>query len=214
LHATATATTIKVSDSSQHFTDGQKVSTGALLAAHVGDSTPAPFNGAFIGSDVSGPNFAAAWSMTFATPSGPVSGADLLFGILDADSAAPGTQVSLFSVNGVDLTASLNALFDAPSGANVNNGQNGTYNVYDVTLPAAVLPNLLGVASFTLDLQGPGLGILGSTTFDGAALDFATLTITSGSIAVAPEPGMLPVLTLIAAGALLFARFRTCRRIS
>ena len=49
----------------QHFNDGDKPGTGAYLTAASGQV--APFDH-FIGSDASGPNFDAQWTMLFITP--------------------------------------------------------------------------------------------------------------------------------------------------
>jgi hypothetical protein len=48
----------------------------------------------------------------------------------------------------------------------------------------------------SLALQGPGLGVLGTTPFNGAGLDFSTITIDTaaavpGPIAGAGVPGLL-----------------------
>jgi hypothetical protein len=42
-------------------------------------------------------------------------------------------------------------------------------------------------------LQGPGLGVLGETNFNGAALDFSTITINSSdAVGATPLPAALP----------------------
>ncbi|MDE2365510.1 MAG: PEP-CTERM sorting domain-containing protein [Betaproteobacteria bacterium] len=166
----------------QHFADGATVTTGAFLAAGAGGT--APFNGIFIGSDVTGPNFSASWTFSYgAVP--VIAGASLELGIYDHDSSAAGNQVASFTLNGIDLTAALNTLFEAHGGANAE------YDVYTLTLPATTFAQLAtGTATVALALQGPGLGILGSTQFNGAALDFSTLNIAT-QVSPVPEPQSL-----------------------
>ncbi len=208
----ASATTLSMSFSQQHFSDGQKVSTGTFLTAHQSDpagvNDVAPFDGHFVGSDISGPNFNASWTFNYSAIGTSITSADLKFGIYDADSAASGDQLASFSLNGVSLFPELDPLLEAAPGANVNNGQNSIVNVYDVSLPASTFTSLLnGSAAFDLTLQGPGLGVLGQTPFNGAALDFATLTVNSAG--VIPEPSYLP---LLAAGMLLWLLAMLLRR--
>jgi len=167
---------------SQHFTDGQKVGKATFNTAVAGQ--PAPFNG-FIGSDVSGPDFSASWTFTYSFPvSDTVSAASITIGILDHDSLASGNQIASFTLNGtIDLTAGLNTLFEGHGGAS------GEYDVYTETLPASSFAALTtGSATFALALQGPGLGVLGETVFNGAGLDFSTLDITTTPGTPVPEP--------------------------
>jgi hypothetical protein len=162
----------------QHFTDGQRIGTGTFLTAVSGQ--PTPFD-TFFGSDATGPNFDAQWTMSF-TPPAAITSATLTFGIYDHDSQASGNQVSLFTAAGADLTVSLNAAFEGHGGANTE------YDVYSILLPASTFGTLAGgSASFHLTLQGPGLSVLGETLNNGAGLDFASLT-------VVPEPGSVPLL--------------------
>jgi PEP-CTERM motif len=167
-----------VSIGSQHFTDGQALTTSQFTSAVA--SQPAPFNGFNGSGDAAGPNFEASWSMSFSPPA-QIGEVSLTFGIYDHDSAASGNQVSLFTAAGADLTAALNAAFEA------HGGGNREYNLYTLTLPSSTFATLAsGSASFRLTLNGPGSGVLGSTAFNGAGLDFATLTLTPQTI---PEPG-------------------------
>jgi hypothetical protein len=105
----ATAATITLGD--QDFADGTLLpgGTAQFLAPQGGE--PAPI-GQFLGSDVSSTSFSASW--IFNLGAGPVTSASITFGIADHDSAAPGNQLLSFSVDGVDLTATLDALFEAP----------------------------------------------------------------------------------------------------
>ena len=164
----------------EHWTSGTILTTSQFTTAVGGQ--PAPFN-AFIGSDVSGPNFSASWDFVLGIPTGAtVTGATLTLGIYDHDSKAPGNQVASFTVGSTDLTSLLNIQFESFGGANAE------YDVYTITLPSAAFATLQsGSASFALSLQGPGLGILGTTPFNGAGLDFSTLDVTTAS--PTPEPG-------------------------
>jgi hypothetical protein len=157
---------------------GQAFASGAFA----GSTDPTPFD-VPTGADGSGPSFSASWTFNYAAPAGPVNGGVLLFGLYDGDSAAPGDQVASFTFNGMDLTSELNALFEAdPSGQ-------GVETFYSLVLPGSAYAALAtGAATFSLSLKGPGLGVLGATNFNGATLDFATLTVSSRDIE--PPPGV------------------------
>lgn len=135
----------------QDFADASTPTTGDFLTAGSGESSP--FNGVFSGSDVTGPNFSASWTFSYA-PQSPVLGASLTLGIYDHESAATGNQVASFKLNGIDLTIELNSLFESRGGASRED------NVYVLTLPGTTFASLgTGAAAFELSLQGPGLGI-------------------------------------------------------
>ena len=184
----------------QAFPNGTKVALVPFATAHAGD--PFPFDGTFFGSDPSGPNFSASWTFSYGALSN-ITAATLSLGILDSDSAAPGNQVASFVLNGsIDLTAPLNVAFEA------NPSANSFVNDYSITLDASAFSQLgTGSATFALMLQGPGLGVLGQTMFNGAALDFSTITITTQSV---PEPSSM-VLAGFAAAALVVPLFRRYR---
>src|SRR5205085_10931811 len=76
----------------QHFADGQTVTTGVFITTVTGQT--APFN-AYIGSDPTGPNFSATWAFRYALLA--LAGATLAIGIVDHDSAAAGNQVALLT---------------------------------------------------------------------------------------------------------------------
>lgn len=188
----------------QDFADGATPTTGAFLTAGSGEL--APFDGQFIGSDGSptGPNFSASWTFTYtALSAAGISSASLVLGIYDHESAASGNQVVSFTMNGVDLTASMNTLFEAHGGASRED------NVYTLALPTSVFSNLAsGSVTFALSLAGPGLGVFGETPFNGAALDFSTLSILTQQTPPppsVPEP-VTPVLLLIGLSALMLFR--------
>lgn len=167
----------------QHFTDGQKpVGPGTFNTAAVGE--PYPFN-AFIGSNPTGPDFSATWTYKYSVPPA-ISAATLTLGIVDGDSKAPHDTVASFTLNGIDLASSLNTVFKG------HGGSLGEYNVYTLDLPASTFAPLeSGSVTFSLGLQGPGLGVLGPTPFLGAGLDFSTLILSP-----VPEPATIGLLLM------------------
>jgi hypothetical protein len=168
------------------FTNGQTVPAGTFNTTSA--SQPAPFN-AFNGSDVSGPNFSATWTFSYGAIVDTITGATLEIGLLDGDSAAPGNQVASYTIGGIDLTSLLNTAMEATPGAN------SVEVYYTITLPSSTFSVLAGGSpAVSLALQGPGLGVLGTTTFNGAALDFSTITIDTGTGAATPLPAALPLL--------------------
>jgi hypothetical protein len=186
------------------FANGQApIGTATYNAAVAGNA--APFNG-FIGSDVTGPDFSASWSYAYAPIVGTMASATLTLGLYDADSAAPGNQVASFTLGGADLTAPLNATLESLNGG--TGAANAEYDIVTITLPASTFATVAGGSpALNLRLQGPGLGVLGTTPFNGAGLDFSTLTITTQ--AAVPEPCSYALAALgIAAIAWLRLRFR------
>jgi uncharacterized protein (TIGR03382 family) len=171
----------------QDFADGVTTTSGAFLTA--GSGEPVPFDGVLIGSD-SASNFNATWAFSYSPIIFPILTATLTFGIFDHDSAASGSQVSSFVLNGSqNLTSNLDSLFEASQGAQ------SQVRVYTLVLPGSTFAALAsGTASFNLILQGPGLGVLGETGFNGAGLDFATLEITAQD--EVPEPGAMTLCLL------------------
>jgi hypothetical protein len=163
----------------QDFSDGNFVALTPYNTAQAGE--PAPFSG-FIGSDLTvQTNFSAVWTFSFVP--GPADSASITMGLFDHDGGfGAGTQLASFSLDGVDLTSSLNALMEATP------AEQALYSVFTVPLNGAALAALAdGTAEFSLSLQGPaGCCLGGSSPFpsNGAGLDFATLTIVSA----VPEP--------------------------
>lgn len=179
----------------QDFVDGATPTTGDFLTA--GGGEPAPFNGVFVGSD-SGSNFSASWAFSYGAIADTIIGGSLSFGIYDHESAASGNQVASFTVNGVDFTGALNTLFESHGGASRED------NVYTLTLPSSTFAGLAsGTVNVSLSLAGPGLGLFGETTFNGAALDFSTLDIATA----VPEP-LTSTLLLLGVPAVLAAARR------
>ncbi len=185
LWATASTLIFTLGSATPSFTDGQTgIGTATYNTAVAGNA--APFNG-FIGSDVNGPNFSASWTYNYA-PIANISTATLTIGIFDGDSAAAGNQVASFTLGANDLTATLNAAFEGHGGAS------GEYDIYTITLPSATFAALAaGTPGFSLSLQN-GLGVLGGTPFNGAGLDFSTLTINTDRTPEVPEPASLALL--------------------
>lgn len=169
----------------------------------------APFN-AFNGSDTTGPNFSASWQFSYGALSGFVTSATIQIGLLDLDSAGTGNQVNQYKEGSNDLTALLNAVAEALDGG--VGSANAEYNLLTINLPAATFADLLlGNPSFSLILQAPGLNALGgATTFNGAGIDFATITVnTSATPPPVPEPAAW---TLLLAGGAILAGFGRYRR--
>lgn len=178
---------------------------GTVTFTNASGGDPAPFN-QFIGSDTT-TDFTASW--TFSAYGGaildPVNSATIQIGLYEGDSAATGNQVAAFTVDGVDLTAALNALLEATP------AYTGTEVHYTLSLSAAAIAELLdGSATFSLTLQGPGASVIGDTTNNGAGIDFSILSISTDNGGTpptgVPEPGSL---ALAASGfGLLAARRR------
>jgi hypothetical protein len=172
------AITVTLGD--QDFTDGLFIDgVAAFNAASSGE--PVPFD-QFRGSDYSTP-FSSSWTFNYSPLT--VASATLTLGIFDHDSAAPGSQISSFTVDSINITSILNNLFES------HGGRQAECNVYTINLPVSTFSALSdGTATFALTLQGPGLQDGGGTTSgNGAGLDFATLTIV-------PEPATICLLGL------------------
>ena len=180
------------------FANDSHQTSAAIVAALSG--SPAPFN-LPCGSDASA-NCSATWTFNYTVPvTETVSGATITLGIYDIDSAAPGDQVASYTLSGGDdLTAALNTLAE---GINGDTGSaNSEFDIFTVTIPStsfAVLDS--GTAEFSLALQGPGLGALGDTTYNGAALIFSTLDLQTTPVSSGgggggnlPEPGTLALM--------------------
>jgi hypothetical protein len=181
------------------FADGTIVTSGDFYDAVSGQA--APFND-IIGSDVEGDDFSASWTFSYgAFMASTITDATVTIGIWDHDSQASGNQVLTFMLTGAspqDLTVPLNVAFESHGGAN------GEFNIYTVVIPSAAFSSLAGGSgTFLLTLQGPGLGILGETPFNGAGLAFSTL-----DIATVPEPAGMLLVGLGFAALLGYARLR------
>jgi len=192
-----TVSGLTVSIGTSHFAEGQIVTSAAFNTAVA--AQPAPFN-AINGGDVAGPDFTSAWTFNYAPQgAGTVTAATLTLGLWDGDTAATGSQLALLQIDSVVITAAANAVFEATPGIQ------GQYRIYTIGLPAGLLTALEdGSAAVTLNLQGPGLGVLNQTTNNGAGIDFARLELNP-----IPEPSAA-VLAAVA-GLLSFRRRRIAR---
>jgi hypothetical protein len=190
----------------QDYADGalELGGPGGFIGRQTGE--PAPI-GLVLGDDPGGTAFSASWTFTYAL--GAVSTASIVIGIIDHDSAAAGSQVAAFSVDGVDLTAALDTLFEASGGTQLE------VNVYTLPLTGGALSVLGdGTATFSLTLQGPHCSFLPGvcTTVAGgnaAGLDFVTLDFTQGSTQVTAPATLL--LASLGLGVLATTRRRQAR---
>ena len=203
--AVAATITTSLGNASSGLVDGSTpplTGAGSIFEAQNGQA--APFNQS-IGADVGGlfgggVDFSANWTFNYAPVVFPeaINGATIEFGIFDIDSAASGSQVASFIVDGIDYSAELNDQSEL-----ANSGE-ATYNVFSLALGSDVFANLAdGSALISLALQGPGLvpvlfgGGTVETTNNGANLIYSTLSIET---AVVPIPAAAPLfLTALAA---------------
>src|ERR1051325_9747434 len=81
-----------------HFSDGQLIPDSATYNAAV-SLNPAPFN-FFNGTDPDGPDFDVTFVFDYAGTD--VYDASLTLGIYDHDAKAPGNQVALLALDGID----------------------------------------------------------------------------------------------------------------
>lgn len=160
----------------QDFANLTVVTSGPYTTAGANENSP--FNQIFGGDAVANGSF--SWTFTFAPIVQQIGSATLLMALYETESSAGGDQFASFTLNGVNLTAAMNALHEGTAGA-------GSQIVhYTLNLPSSVFSQLAtGTVTLSLTLQGPGIGVLGPTTFNGGGIDFSTLTINDEI----PEPG-------------------------
>ena len=159
-----------------------------VAPAHAGQ--PVPFDQGYGADPII--DFAVDWTFNYSAPTGPISAASITVGVLDHDSASPGSQLASFNVDGTDVTAALDAAFEGYGGAS------NEYNEYTIGLPAGAFLALAdGTALVSLALQGPVLTppLFGGDPVqepnNGAHIFFSTLQIT-----FVPEPATLGLLLL------------------
>jgi len=188
------AATISEMLSTANWTNGQKNIGDANFAAGGG---PAPFD-TFIGDKSNGPD--PSTSFTFSTYGGPIASpigtATLEIGLYDAASPNPATEVSFFTLGGVSIASLLTTALKATNP--IRNGE--VY--YTIDLPSTVFSSLAtGSSTVTLGFTGQGEGLLGPSNFIAFGLDFATLTINTGTTPppTVPEP---PAAALLLTGLL------------
>jgi hypothetical protein len=174
--------------------DGDKPSVVPDLVGAQGGQ-PAPFDMGYGTDGLFAGNFMQGWTHNYAPIVDTILSATVRIGIADHDSAASGSQLGLFTLDGNPLTTELDALFEAGGGADTE------YNVYSLALPGSIFADLAdGSMTAQLNLAGPGLvtpliPLPGpnpptETTTNGAFLIFSTLEIETGVVPV-PEPGTL-----------------------
>jgi hypothetical protein len=188
------------------------VSGNTYGSAVISSNFVAPFFTDFCGNDAGATpaNCDKSWTFNYVVPAGEtITAASLSVGLWDLDSTQAGNQASLYQVNGGDvLTGSLNTAAEALHGGT------GAVNIeYDVfTFSLANFGALSGgSATVHLTFAGPGGGLFGPTDFNGGAILFSTLNLTTqGSTPpppTVPEPTTL-VLLATGIGAGLRSRIR------
>ncbi len=159
-----------------------------VLPAQLGQ--PVPFDQGYGADPIL--DFAVSWTFSYPAPTGPITAASITVGVLDHDSASPGSQLASFNVDSTNVTAALDAAFEGHGGAS------NEYNEYTIGLPAGAFPALVdGTALVSLTLQGPVLtpplfpGPLVQEPNNGAHIFFSTLQVT-----YVPEPSTFVLLTM------------------
>jgi hypothetical protein len=176
------------------------VSGNTYGSAVISSNFVAPFFTDFCGNDAGATpaNCDKSWTFNYVIPAGEsITAASLSVGLWDLDSTQAGNQVALYQVNGGDvLTGSLNTAAEALHGGT------GAVNVeYDVfTFSLANFGALSGgSATVHLTFAGPGGGLFGPTDFNGGAILFSTLNLTTQAGPPpnnpVPEPASLLLLT-------------------
>jgi len=199
--ATAATITTTLGNDAPGFADGSVPSlVPQLLTAQSGQ--PAPFD-AGKGSDLFS-NLSETWTFNYGAIGDTISNASLTLGIADHDSAATGSQLALYEIDGNSLTTQLDFAFEAGGGSG-----DGEYNIYSLNLGPGIFADLAdGMAIIDLVLAGPGLqtalfgGAISETNSNGAFLIFSTLTIETRdpTIPAVPIPAAAPLfLSAIAA---------------
>ena len=194
--ASATLITSSLGNTAPGFNDGDTPDVSVVGSAQGGQ--PVPFDQGYGTDGLFAGNFSQSWIFNYGSISDTILNASLTIGIYDHDSSASGSQLSLYGIDGADLTVTLDGLFEAGGGAADNQ-----YNVYTIDLAASSFSDLAdGLATASLNLQGPGLvpnlfgGGFAETSTNGANLIFSTLTIETQDTQPVPEPGSLVLASL------------------
>jgi len=200
--ASAAIITSSLGNTASGFNDGD--TPVSSLVGDAQDGQLAPFN-QNCGGDLF-TNCSATWDFSYGAISDTILSASLTIGIVDHDSAASGSQLDSYDVDGNDLRAELDSMFEA-----LGDGLDNMYNVYTIDFTPGLFASLIdGTASVSLALQGPGLQtctlffscpnetlpFVSETTFNGAILLFSTLTIETEDAQTVPEPGSLVLASL------------------
>jgi hypothetical protein len=202
----------------ENFTNGTQLDEVSYPAGNT-DIAP-PFDNVESGFDADGIdggfNFDVTWTHNHGVILDPILTAFLRIGLWEHESFETGSQLGSLTLNtlfGASLTPMLNALMEGSGGTTVYDIDgfpvSSEYNIYSVSLPAAVFADLTGgSATFRLQLQGQGVNLFGQSEFNGAFIDFAELVITTQDEPTpVPEPS-----TLLLTGLLLPALFLLRRR--
>jgi uncharacterized protein (TIGR03382 family) len=198
--AHAAMLTASLGNTASGFADGDTPTVAEVGTAQAGQ--PVPFDQGYGTDGLFGGNFMQSWTFTYAALTQPVLSASLTLGIYDHDSSATGSQLALFTADGNDLTATLDAQFEAGGGS-----LDLEYNVYTVDLAGLFADLTDGMLTVVLNLDGPGLvtplfPLPGpnppvETDTNGANLIFSSLMIeTRDPDTPVPAPGTLPLAAL------------------
>lgn len=165
------------------------VSGNTYGSAVISSNFVAPFFTDFCGNDAGATpaNCDKSWTFNYVIPAGEtITAASLSVGLWDFDSTQAGNQGSLYQVNGGDvLTGALNTAAEALHGG--TGAVNIEYNVFTFSLANfGALSG--GSATVHLTFAGPGGGLFGPTNFNGGAVLFSTLNITTEGSTQPPNP--------------------------
>ncbi len=196
--ATAAVIISDLGNTTSGLSDGDKPTVPALATVQSGQ--PAPFDTGYGNDILDDSNFMQSWMHSYGPIVDSILSATITIGIADHDSAASGSQLALFTLDGNPFTAALDALFEAGGGS-----EDTEYNVYSLVLPGSLFADLAdGTITAQLDLDEPGLvtplfplpgpNPAVDSTSNGAFLIFSTLEIETGVTPV-PEPGTLSLMT-------------------